>query len=317
MLERVGNSLTFLGFYTENGIGKTGLTVTADVRRNSTTLLTDASVTEVGGGLYIYTLSNASVTAAGQYTIVFKTSSTAVDQRHQAALFSVGMTWIEFINQSISGIASLVNGVGTQITTLQTKLLKYVQLITRKDTAIATDNATELGEINASGGSGAGAYGNATDSLEAIRDAGAAGLTVETLLAATGLDTYNVNTLAYYIRLIGSANATVISPVAANGNVLIFQGADYLNAAGGALRWEIASALNLTGGTAWLDVGGTLYEGAVSGSAGAWVVRVDLTRAQTAALALGSYKYEIAVILSGGTEPPPLVTGTLTVVRNL
>jgi hypothetical protein len=51
-----------------------------------------------------------------------------------------------------------------------TKLTKYVQLLARKDAAIATDNATELTAINANGGSGAGAYNNTTEALEALRD---------------------------------------------------------------------------------------------------------------------------------------------------
>jgi len=50
------------------------------------------------------------------------------------------------------------------------KLLAYVQLLARKDAAIATDNATELAEINANGGTGAGAYANTTEAQEAIRD---------------------------------------------------------------------------------------------------------------------------------------------------
>lgn len=52
------------------------------------------------------------------------------------------------------------------------KLKKYVQLLARSDSAIATDNATELSEINANGGSGAGDFDNATDAVEAIRDQG-------------------------------------------------------------------------------------------------------------------------------------------------
>jgi len=53
-----------------------------------------------------------------------------------------------------------------------TKIKKWLQLLFRKDAAIKTDNATELGEINASGGSGAGAFDNVADSVEAIRDRG-------------------------------------------------------------------------------------------------------------------------------------------------
>lgn len=50
---------------------------------------------------------------------------------------------------------------------LAAKLTAYVQLLARSDAAIETDNATELGEINANGGSGAGDYSAQTDSLEA------------------------------------------------------------------------------------------------------------------------------------------------------
>lgn len=71
-------------------------------------------------------------------------------------------------------IASIKTDTGTTIpglfTTLTTKIRKFFQLSLRKDAAIATDNATELTELNASGGSGSGSYANTTDALEAIRD---------------------------------------------------------------------------------------------------------------------------------------------------
>lgn len=50
------------------------------------------------------------------------------------------------------------------------KLLAYVQLLARSDSAIATDRATELAEINADEGGGAGSYDNTAEALEAIRD---------------------------------------------------------------------------------------------------------------------------------------------------
>lgn len=52
------------------------------------------------------------------------------------------------------------------------KLLAYFQLLFRSDAAIETDNATELTDINADGGSGAGNYSAQTDSVEALRDRG-------------------------------------------------------------------------------------------------------------------------------------------------
>lgn len=52
------------------------------------------------------------------------------------------------------------------------KLLAYVQLILRSDSAIETDNATELAEINSDGGSGAGDFSSQAEANEAIRDRG-------------------------------------------------------------------------------------------------------------------------------------------------
>lgn len=52
------------------------------------------------------------------------------------------------------------------------KLKGYVQLLARKDTSIETDRSTELAEINADEGSGAGTFSNLTDSFQSIRDRG-------------------------------------------------------------------------------------------------------------------------------------------------
>lgn len=78
-------------------------------------------------------------------------------------------------------IASIKTDTGTTIpglfTTLTTKIRKFFQLGYRKDAAIATDNAIELTELNANGGSGGGTYSNLTDAQEAIRDRGDAAWT--------------------------------------------------------------------------------------------------------------------------------------------
>ncbi|MDY6893887.1 MAG: hypothetical protein SVO01_00490 [Thermotogota bacterium] len=59
---------------------------------------------------------------------------------------------------------------GTDSAATASKLTKYIQLLARSDVAIETDNATELTEINADGGSGGGDFSSQTDSGEAIRD---------------------------------------------------------------------------------------------------------------------------------------------------
>lgn len=83
-----------------------------------------------------------------------------------------------FSTHSAADVATAVWAAGSRTLTsisglgiaLATKLTKYVQLLARKDSAIATDNATEVTEINADGGSGGGTYANTTDSLEGVRD---------------------------------------------------------------------------------------------------------------------------------------------------
>lgn len=86
---------------------------------------------------------------------------------------------------------------------LASKLKRYVQLLARKDAAIATDAATELGEINEDVASGAGAYANTTDAQEALRDRGDAAwvtatgfstLTQADIRTAVGLTSANLDT---------------------------------------------------------------------------------------------------------------------------
>lgn len=65
--------------------------------------------------------------------------------------------------------ATAVGVIQSGLATLS-KMLKYFQLMFRKDAAIKSDNSTEFAAINADGGSGAGSYDNVTDSVQALRD---------------------------------------------------------------------------------------------------------------------------------------------------
>jgi len=127
---------------------------------------------------------------------------------------------------------------------------------------------------------------------------------------------YGVGTAGYQLGRIGSAGATVVSPMAASGAVTLYQNATYSTARGTALVWSLTSALVLTGGSVTLDSGGVSYAGAITGAAGAWVVTVQLTAAQTAAMALGVKRYDLSATVSGDALPP-LAVGTLTVLKNV
>jgi len=77
---------------------------------------------------------------------------------------------------------------GTDDAATANKLLAYVQLLARSDEGIATDNATELSEINADGGHGEGDFANTVDSIEALADALDAGLPRYTAASASQVD---------------------------------------------------------------------------------------------------------------------------------
>ncbi len=117
------------------------------------------------------------------------------------------------IDVAISSVAGGDASAANQNTILA-KMLKYNQLITRKDAAIKTDNAVELAEINADGGSGTGAYDNAVHSQEAAGD---------------GVTTIN-DTLV-------NTNVTVISHQKPGGAITLVRGDTYKAANNRRLEW--------------------------------------------------------------------------------
>lgn len=89
MLTKSGVALTFYAFYVASKQGKSGLTTTVDVYETTSgsPIVAAGSATEIGGGLYYYTLSSGSVDDSGGYVAVFKTADTSVDQQHIPALW--------------------------------------------------------------------------------------------------------------------------------------------------------------------------------------------------------------------------------------
>lgn len=143
----------------------------------------------------VTTLTNAPSDPSGVTTLLSRLSSARAGYLDNLSAGAVALA------SQILDAAGIRTAVGlasanldTQIGLLATaaKLLKYVQLLARKDGAIATDNATELTAINANGGSGAGAFANTTDSAEAIRDLTA---DVKTDTAAAKLVTDKLDTV--------------------------------------------------------------------------------------------------------------------------
>lgn len=126
--------------------------------------------------------------------------------------------------------AGAVTKVQSGLATL-TKLLKYVQLMLRKDAAIATDNATELTEINADGGNGVGGYLSTTDSQEAIKDA------IAEIDGGGGGDATLAKQNEILSRIAGG-RVRVSNPVGEDETLTLYRDDDYSIAAGNAPQWS-------------------------------------------------------------------------------
>ncbi|MDZ4771075.1 MAG: hypothetical protein SGJ24_18290 [Chloroflexota bacterium] len=371
MLQQTGQAIEVAVPFIASKVGKTGLTVTVDVYRGTTSLLTAQSATEVGGGIYNYTLASGNTGTAGTYYFVFKTADTTVDRQHIHVAYVVGLAWVSRIDATISGIAAAVWGnvtrtltnigsvtVGGMLTLVLDQIASTVwgtpdrvitggTINTNNDktgyglavspptaAAIRAEmdvNSTKL-DAAVSSRLAASAYtappqvGAIADAVwdEASGDHVAAGSTGARLTAAGATGdplenpvpgAYLPGTAGAQIARIGSAEVGVSSPVSVTGKVTLYRGKDYAIADGTALTFSSASVLALAIVT--LDVSGSSFAGVVSGSAGAWVIRVGLTAAQTTAMAVGVYAYELVATLASGRKAPPLAVGTLQVFAEI
>jgi hypothetical protein len=100
--EQLSTAVKFVAFFTNEGVGATGLTVTVDVRNPAgTEIVTAAAATEIGDGFYSYTLASGSTTTEGEYLAVFKTAGT-VDQAHLPSLWVIGRGGVENLDAATS-----------------------------------------------------------------------------------------------------------------------------------------------------------------------------------------------------------------------
>ncbi len=111
---------------------------------------------------------------------------------------------------------------------------------------------------------------------------------------------------------------TVVSPVASDGTAIsLVRGDDYANADGRALTFTGSTWPTLTGGTVALKVymAGTVtsYAGVITGAQACYVALTDV---QTAAMAVGTFAYDLEATLSGGNVIT-LVQGVLTVLADV
>lgn len=157
------------------------------------------------GGLPTVDSSNAikvqSGTGANQISLSSGLVALQADQAVNTTKWAGTATTTSDIALSAAAVRAAVGlataSLDTQITGILTSLLRYVQVIIRKDAAIATDAAAYLTLINADIGTGVGAYDNTTDSVQALRDQGDAAWITNTaanIRAAIGIASANIDT---------------------------------------------------------------------------------------------------------------------------
>ena len=115
MLTKQGVAITFHAFYVNSTDldGEPGLTVTVDIYEATTgsPIVTAGNATELGGGLYYYTLASGSVDNDGAYTAIFKTASADVVQKWIPVQWQVGTT-LKAVDSVTNGV-TLANGAIT------------------------------------------------------------------------------------------------------------------------------------------------------------------------------------------------------------
>jgi len=109
MIEQIGNPLKFKVFYntSSGGVAKTGLTVTVDILKNDVEIITGASATEVGKGVYKYLLDASYVDAEGDYEALWHTADTSVAARDLCSQWQVQKGGVEYLDQAVSAAKTL------------------------------------------------------------------------------------------------------------------------------------------------------------------------------------------------------------------
>lgn len=278
-MEQIGVALDFFAFYTAGKLGVTGLNVSCTVRDRAGTVLANAqTATEIGGGLYRYTLAAGSNTVEGECIAVFTTATTTVDQRDIPALWVV----------SKGGIENLDAAVTTRLATVG-----YTAPDNAGITSLGTDLTTLLGRLSA-------ARALLLDNLASL-DAAVSSRLAAADYSATDLSSI-VTTLDGIVTSLADAAVTVVSPVSVDGGtVTLIQGDTYDLDEARALEWSSTAWPTLTGATVSLRVyvSRTVQTYACT-VVDADTVRLELTATQTTALPDGRYQYRLVATLTDG-----------------
>lgn len=296
-MEQLSVAIKFAAFFVASKVGKTGLTVTVDVwRPDGTQIITGGSATELGGGLYTYTLASGSVTSEGEYFAVFKTADATVDQQHIPALWVIGRAGVENLDAAVS---SRLASAG----------------YTAPPTAAAV--ADQVWDEAMAGHVAAGSTGEKLNAAGSASDP----------LTNTVPGSYGVGTAGYALGRIGTGTVTAVQPVSGDGQVLLLtRGDDYAQAEGRAIELSSEAWPDLTGLTSvtltvrsrksdavlFTKVGTAPVVGA-----GSQTVRFEPAAADTAALEpVGlTAKFDVEAVLS--TRKITIASGLVNVTEDI
>ena len=291
-MEQIGSALTFMAVFVDRNTlaGATGLTVTATIRRDATTISSGVACAEIGDGLYSVTLAAESVDSEGLYTATFLCADLAVTQHTYWSGWAVGKGGVENLDAAISSrlAASAAQGAAQAALTAQ---------------GYTTTRAGYMDALNGLVAS-VWAYGSRTlTSVDAFLDGIAASIWAENLPGS-----YLAGSAGYKVGKIGTADAIVIAPAVAADELRIVAGDDYKIADGRQISWTLAGVPDLTSATVTFT-GAGLTKGTTTTSD---TVTMELASADTESTVPDVYEFELAAELVGGALIT-LVRGTMVV----
>jgi len=311
MLTKQGVALTFYAFYVASKTGKTGLTVTLDVYETTsgTPIVSAGSATELGGGLYYYTLASGSVDAAGAYVAVFKTSDSSVDQQHIPAIW-ITDTVLKNLDVAVSTRNATAPLDSTATQSAAAAALAAYDAATGADVAgISVPSAATVADAvwdeALAGHTTAGSAGQALTASGSASDP----------LLNTVPGAYASGTAGHALGRIANGQLTIVQPVLDDGFFRIVPGRDYLAADGMAFSFSSTSWPTLADGTTVEFIfGGETLDGARTGDQ---TVQLEVTATQGETLAAarsGRQHYDIVATLPSGSvvglaENAPVLVG--------
>ena len=319
---QVGNAMPLRAYFTYNKQGATGLSVTVDVYNPAgSQVVSAASATEIGDGLYGYSIPSTYVTSAGNYTAVFKTSNTNPDFQQvpandQAVPFVPANDPMDDLLSAHTVTGSVAAALTTLLTSVGVDPLDQLLSAHTITGSLAAALTTILGSPGL-----ADPLAEAVPGSYATNTAGAVIGEIPSILTAlaAGVEA-NGFTAAAIAQLVGALNGVVITTnttPANGGNVTVIVGDAYVSDSLMSRLWTWtlsgAGVPNLAGATGVFIAADTGLSVPITFTgSNPYTVTLALTAAETQGLAVGQCQWGIR-FETANEVPVTLLTGVMTV----